>query len=165
MYRAACRREASLVLEHLRSLATKLKNQDGYRSQFVALSKQYHTHLGDDAEGVLDRVWREAPRQQAATRPKGQPVADGDADNSRPRVWKATDLEASKPQVWLATQRIPRSGVTVLVGDMYLHHNEGMNDGQLSIRSTPFLLNVDRGNAKPPSLRRVRGPCVQINRD
>lgn len=48
--------------------------------------------------------------------PKGRPVAD-DGDNGRPRVWKATDLELSKPKVWLAKQRIPRNGVTVLVGE------------------------------------------------
>lgn len=51
------------------------------------------------------------------THPKERPVADDDADSARPRVWKATDLEASKPKVWLAKQRIPRAGVTVLVGD------------------------------------------------
>lgn len=37
--------------------------------------------------------------------------------SDRPRVWKATELESSKPKTWLAKQRIPRAGVTVLVGD------------------------------------------------
>lgn len=107
-----------IVLEHLRSLATKLKNQDGYRSQFVALSKPYHTHLGAGVDDVLDRLWHEAWNEAVSmTRPKERPVADDDADNARPRVWKATDLEASKPKIWLAKQRIPRAGVTVLVGD------------------------------------------------
>lgn len=108
-----------IVLEHIRSLATKLKNQDGYRSQFVALSEPYHAYLGADVDGVLDRVWREAVGAKAVnmTHPKERPVADDDADNARPRVWKATDLEASRPKVWLAKQRIPRAGVTVLVGD------------------------------------------------
>ncbi|ORB50808.1 hypothetical protein BST42_18755 [Mycolicibacterium rhodesiae] len=104
------------MLEHLRGLATKLKNQDGYRSQFVALSKPYHTHLGADVDGVLDRIWRET-KAVRMNHPKEQPVADDDSDSVRPRVWKATDLEPSKPKVWLAKQRIPRSGVTVLVGD------------------------------------------------
>ncbi|SHW64532.1 AAA family ATPase [Mycobacteroides abscessus] len=104
-----------IVLEHLRELVLKLKSQDGYRSQFVALSEPYHTHLGTDVDGVLDRVWRET-KAVNMTCPKERPVAD-DADNARPRVWKATDLEASKPKVWLAKQRIPRAGVTVLVGD------------------------------------------------
>ncbi len=104
-----------IVLEHLRGLASKLKSQDGYRSQFVALSKPYHTRLGADVDGVLDLVWRET-KGVSMTRPKEQPVADDDPE-ARPRVWKAKDLEPSKPKVWLAKQRIPRSGVTVLVGD------------------------------------------------
>jgi hypothetical protein len=104
------------VLEHIQTVALRLKAQDGYKSQFVELTKSCHGHLGTDADGVLDRVWRES-KAVNMTRPKERPVADDDADNSRPRVWKATDLEASKPKVWLAKQRIPRAGVTVLVGD------------------------------------------------
>lgn len=107
-----------IVLEHLRDLAMKLRNQDGFWSQFVALSESYHTHLGDDVDGVLHRLWSEAWRTPAnPTHPKERPVADDAGDSARPRVWKATDLESSKPKVWLAKQRIPRAGVTVLVGD------------------------------------------------
>lgn len=50
---------------------------------------------------------------EPVTRPKERPAVD----EGRPRVWRARDLEASKAKVWLAKQRIPRSGVTVLVGD------------------------------------------------
>lgn len=32
-------------------------------------------------------------------------------------MWKATELARAKAKVWLARQRIPRAGVTVLVGD------------------------------------------------
>ena len=107
-----------IVLEHLQSIALRLKAQDGYKSQFVELTRRFHQHLGHDADGVLDQVWRDTKREavMTVTRPKEQPVADV-SDSARPRVWKATDLEASKPKVWLAKQRIPRAGVTVLVGD------------------------------------------------
>ncbi len=53
---------------------------------------------------------------EPVARPKRQPAEDS-GDNARPRVWKATDLDPAQPKVWLAKQRIPRSGVTVLVGD------------------------------------------------
>ncbi|WP_348651213.1 AAA family ATPase [Mycolicibacterium neoaurum] len=46
-------------------------------------------------------------------RPK-PPASDKE---ERPKVWKATQLERAKPKTWLAKQRIPRAGVTVLVGD------------------------------------------------
>lgn len=92
-----------IVLEHLGELAANLKSQDGYRSQFVALSEPYHTHLGADVDGVLDRIWRET-KAVNMTRPKERPVADDEADNARPRVWKATDLEASKPKVGSAAR-------------------------------------------------------------
>ncbi|WP_445163212.1 AAA family ATPase [Mycobacterium sp. Dal123C01] len=107
------------VLEHIRAIAQRVRGQDGYKSQFVALTKPWHVQLGNDVDGVLDRVWREKQPKAVitVTRPKERPVGDADVDSSRPRVWKATDLESSKPKVWLAKQRIPRSGVTVLVGD------------------------------------------------
>lgn len=35
----------------------------------------------------------------------------------RPKVWKATELARARAKKWLAKQRIPRAGVTVLVGD------------------------------------------------
>ncbi|BBZ37098.1 hypothetical protein MCNS_01610 [Mycobacterium conspicuum] len=102
----------STVLEHIRTVAQRLRNQDGYMSQFVELTKPLHMYLGDDLDGVLDRVWRETK----ANNSKERSVAEY-ADSSRPRVWKATELEGSKPKIWLAKQRIPRAGVTVLVGD------------------------------------------------
>lgn len=34
-----------------------------------------------------------------------------------PRVWRATELDAAKPKAWLARNRLPQSGVTVLVGE------------------------------------------------
>lgn len=104
-----------LALEHVRGIARRVKTQDGYGSQFVALTKPFHEYLGKDVDGVLDRVWREE-KAPAMVLPKGEPVAD-DGDSARPRVWKATELDPAQPKVWLAKQRIPRSGVTVLVGD------------------------------------------------
>ena len=103
-----------LALEHIRSIARRVKAQDGYGSQFVALTKPFHGYLGPNVDGVLDRVWREE-KAPVMIIPKGEPVADD--DSARPRVWKATDLEPAKPKTWLAKQRIPRAGVTVLVGD------------------------------------------------
>ncbi len=104
-----------LVLQHVQTVASRVREHGGYKSQFVEVTQPFHRHLGADADGVLDRVWREAKGVTVAY-PKDRPVAD-DADNARPRVWKATDLESSKPKTWLAKHRIPRSGVTVLVGD------------------------------------------------
>lgn len=42
---------------------------------------------------------------------------DPDKEEERPRVWKAKDLARARAKVWLAKQRIPKVGVTVLVGD------------------------------------------------
>jgi len=36
---------------------------------------------------------------------------------ARVRIWKAMDLDPARPVEWIATGRIPRAGVTVLVGD------------------------------------------------
>ncbi|MEV4239674.1 AAA family ATPase [Nocardia sp. NPDC049737] len=39
------------------------------------------------------------------------------ADQERPRLWAAVDLHASQQREWLATGHVPKSAVTLLVGD------------------------------------------------
>jgi len=46
------------------------------------------------------------------------PKYNGDDEQEvKPKLWKAKQLNRSKRKQWLALNRIPRSGVTVLVGD------------------------------------------------
>lgn len=65
----------------------------------------------------MDMPYRTLKRLVQEGEPVVHPKELSAGDEVRPRVWRATELEASKPKVWLAKNRIPRSGVTVLVGD------------------------------------------------
>jgi hypothetical protein len=101
-----------IVLEHIRSLAIKLKNQDGYWSQFVALSKPYHTHLGADVDGVLDRVWHEAfAKDKAVTMAK-----KGEASGNRKTTWTLDDLwHTDFPELEFLVDSLVPEGLSLLV--------------------------------------------------
>jgi len=102
----------SVVLDHLRAVARGLRNQEGYKSQFVEVTKPFRPQMGNDPEGVVDRLWHESfVEPKAVTRPPAV------GDEVRPRVWAAKDLAPARPKKWLARQRIPWGQMTIMVGD------------------------------------------------
>ncbi len=100
-----------IVLEHLRELAMKLRNQDGFYSQFVALSESYHTYLGDDVDGVLRRLWREAWEGTTVTPPEPA-IAGGD----RKTTWTLDELwNTTFPQLQFLVDTLIPEGLSLLV--------------------------------------------------
>ena len=86
-------------------LLTEMQERPGFKPHHFFK----HTELEDIPSRLLKKkidAYLESPA----------PIHSG-GDNDRQRVWNARDLEPAKPKAWLAKQRIPRNGVTVLVGD------------------------------------------------
>ncbi len=78
--------------------------------------KPHHFFKHPELADINSIMLRRRVEEYLAKNP--QPGRSGKSgDNDRPRVWNAKDLESAKPKSWLAKHRIPRSGVTVLVGD------------------------------------------------
>ncbi|WP_235659166.1 AAA family ATPase [Mycobacteroides abscessus] len=81
----------------------------------------YYTH--PELRGIpymeLKRIYREqeAAYEKNQREAEAKPADGSGTDSDRPKVWSAGDLEPAKPKHWLAKNRIPRSGVTVLVGE------------------------------------------------
>ncbi|MHC9295629.1 AAA family ATPase [Mycobacterium sp. LTG2003] len=101
-----------IVLEHLRELALRLRNQEGYRSQFVALSKPYHTHLGADVDGVLTHLWHEAWAQKGKAVRPAKKFEGGDLEG-----WDDMDASGEMELVrWMWEDRIPKGEFSILGG-------------------------------------------------
>lgn len=88
--------------------------------EIVAVTKNSIWNKFEGRQDEMKRLHTQAAKAIAQVE-SNQPVrgkADGIGDEApRPRRYKADELVGSRPKVWLARQRIPRSAITILVGD------------------------------------------------
>lgn len=105
-----------IVLEHLRDLAMRLRKQEGYWSQFVALSKAYHTHLGADVDGVLKELWHEAWRQKGKAVTPAKKGEDPEAGGDRKTSWTLDELwDTEFPDLQFLVDTLIPEGLSLLV--------------------------------------------------
>lgn len=166
-----------IVLEHLRGLAAKLKDQGGYRSQFAALSKPYHARLGADVDGVLDRLWHEAFRTQKGKAVMPAKKGDGpETGGDRKTSWTLRELyDTEFPELEFLVDSLIPQGLALLVaspkvGKSYwlaclvvclLWEIPPFGRQDLSARGSDVLLITP----DDPSARRLKNRILSIAKD
>lgn len=84
--------------------------ENGWRD---SIPPDFPDYLFEDA-GIPAEI---KPRNAKAAKPGETNGATQESAISMPKLWNANDLKPGKPVEWLARQRIPRSAVSLLVGE------------------------------------------------
>ncbi|BBY94286.1 hypothetical protein MGALJ_39550 [Mycobacterium gallinarum] len=97
------------VLEHVRTLAKRTRNENGYKNQFLELAENFRPHLGNNPDEVLDQIWHEVWASKGGEQPVV--MATPAPDESATVNDRADQLEFEFKAEAIARKRVQNLGV------------------------------------------------------